>query len=72
MSAVEQDDLELLDAQQIAELFKVPLTWVQQATRKRFRNPIPHFKIGHYVRFREADIREWLEKQKRDSAKKGR
>jgi excisionase family DNA binding protein len=72
MSAVEQDDLELLDAAQIAELFKVPLSWVQQATRKRFKNPIPHFKVGHYVRFREADVREWLEKQKRGTAKNGR
>ena len=72
MSTIEQDDLELLGAREIAELFKVPLSWVQQATRRRFKDPIPHFKIGHYVRFREGDVREWLEKQKRNSAKKGR
>lgn len=71
MSALE-DELELLDARQIAELFKVPVTWVQQAARSRSKHPIPHFKIGHYVRFRESDVREWLEKQKKGYPRKGR
>jgi predicted DNA-binding transcriptional regulator AlpA len=66
MSAQPQhDELELLDAKQIAELFRVPLSWVQQSTRSRCKHPIPHIKIGKYVRFEEPAVREWLDQQKK-------
>lgn len=66
MSALERDDeLELLDAKQVAKLFNVPVSWVQQATRARAKHPIPYIKIGHYTRFQESAVRDWLESQKR-------
>jgi predicted DNA-binding transcriptional regulator AlpA len=65
MSAMPRDELELLDAKQIAELFRVPLSWVQQSVRARCKTPMPYIKIGHYVRFEESAVREWLEGRKR-------
>jgi hypothetical protein len=66
MSAVREDELELLDAKQIADLLHVPITWVQQATRARAKDPIPHLKIGHYTRFQESAVRDWLEARKKN------
>lgn len=60
-----RDELELLTPEELAELFKVPLSWVRSATRSRSPHPIPHVKIGHYVRFEEEAVREWFHKQKR-------
>ena len=64
------DDLELLDASQLAELLNVPVSWVRSATRSRSKHPIPHLKVGHYIRFQEKAVREWLEGRKRSYPKR--
>jgi hypothetical protein len=60
------DDLELLDAQQIATLFKVPVGWVRRSTQARAKHPMPHIKVGHYTRFQESAVRSWLQAQKKN------
>jgi len=64
-SVPDEDGLELLDANQLADLFKVKPSWVRSATRARSANQLPHIKVGRYTRFQERAVRQWLDSQKR-------
>jgi excisionase family DNA binding protein len=54
----------LLTVEEVAELLRVPLSWVYDRTRKRGAERIPGFRLGKYWRFREADVLEWIERQR--------
>ena len=54
----------LLTAEQVAEMYQVPKSWVYGRTRKRGVERLPHLKLGKYLRFEEAAVREFLERQK--------
>ena len=54
----------LLTAEEVAELLKVPVSWVYERTRKRAVDRIPGFRLGKYWRFREADVLAWIERQR--------
>lgn len=62
----------VLTPQQVAERLQLPLTWVYENTRSRAGvrcpDPIPHLKLGRYLRFRWADVEEWLNRQNRTAA----
>ena len=53
----------LLTVEEVAELPRVPLSWVYERTRNRSVDRIPGFRLGKYWRFRETDVLEWLERQ---------
>ena len=62
ISPAESDDIDqLFTANEMAERFKVPVSWIYKATARK-RDRLPHFKIGKYTRFRSADVRQWLER----------
>jgi hypothetical protein len=42
---------EVLTAEELAERWRVPATWVREQTRSRCADPIPHIRLGRYVRF---------------------
>jgi excisionase family DNA binding protein len=50
----------LLTVSEVAEILKVPPSWVYEHTRERSRDRIPGFRIGKYWRFAEADVLAWL------------
>ena len=54
----------LLTAEQVAEMYQVPKSWVYSRTRKRGTERLPHLKLGKYLRFEEGAVREFLERQK--------
>jgi excisionase family DNA binding protein len=54
----------LLTVEEVAELLRVPLSWVYERTRKRGVDRIPGFRLGKYWRFREADVLTWLDRQR--------
>jgi excisionase family DNA binding protein len=54
----------LLTVEEVAELLRVPLSWVYERTRKRGVDRIPGFRLGKYWRFREADVFSWLDRQR--------
>jgi len=56
---------ELLTIEEIAELLKVPKTWIYQRTRERSSSTIPHFKVGKYLRFSLSEVQAWLQDQRR-------
>ena len=58
---------ELLTVDELAQLLKVPRTWIYQRTRLRGNERLPHIKVGKYVRFEEAVVRQFLERQRQTS-----
>ena len=48
----------LLTADEAAELLNVPVGWVRAETRA---GRMPHVQLGRYRRYRESDLRAWLE-----------
>jgi excisionase family DNA binding protein len=57
-------ELALLTIEDVAEILKVPLSWVYTRTRRRAADRIPGFRLGKYWRFREADVLAWLDRQR--------
>ncbi len=54
----------LLTVEELAERLNLPASWIYAHTRKRSSDPIPGFRLGKYWRFREADVLDWLERQR--------
>lgn len=54
----------LLTVEEVAELLKVPVSWVYERTRQRGLNRLPGFRLGKYWRFSESEIVAWLERQR--------
>jgi excisionase family DNA binding protein len=54
------DDSQLLTIDELAQMLKVPKSWVYERTRRRGATQIPHIKLGKYVRFEEHAVREYL------------
>ena len=61
---------EILTPAQVAERLQVKPSWVYEQTRERteVRNsdPLPHMKMGRYLRFDWEDVVVWLERRKSD------
>ena len=51
----------LLTVQEVAEILKVPVSWVYERTRVRSANRLPGFRLGKYWRFRRGEVMAWLE-----------
>lgn len=58
------DETTLLTVAEIAEAFRVPVSWVYERTRKRGQDCLPHIKLGKYLRFELNAVREWLSQQR--------
>lgn len=56
---------ELVDIATVAKLLGVGERYVRRMVAER---RVPTVKIGHYVRFDLADIREWVEEHRRSGA----
>jgi excisionase family DNA binding protein len=54
----------LLSVEEVAELLRVPVSWVYDRTRSRGVNRIPGFRLGKYWRFDESEVVAWLERQR--------
>jgi hypothetical protein len=61
-----QTEIELINSAELAKRLNVPETWVRSRTNpKRTDDPIPHFRLGRYVRFPwgSEQLLEWLNRQ---------
>lgn len=58
-----------LDIKELARRLRVPVSWIYDRTRDNGADHIPHYKIGKYVRFLEAEVLEYLKKRSRSGAK---
>lgn len=57
-------DCNLMDVAETARMLRVPVSWVYERTRRRGKERIPHIKLGKYLRFEIASVREWLNGQR--------
>ena len=51
----------LLTVHEVAELLRVPVSWVYERTRRRGIERLPHMKIGKYLRFRLREVELYVE-----------
>ena len=60
---------EILTPDQVAKRLQVKPSWVYEQTRERTSvrdmDPLPHIKMGRYLRFDWMDVVEWLERHKK-------
>jgi len=54
---------QLVGPQEVARLLGVPVSFVYDRTRQSASDPIPHFKLGKYVRFDLDQIQEWVKER---------
>jgi hypothetical protein len=61
------DQFELLTSEEFADRLRVPASWVREQTRSRALegDPIPHLRLGRYVRFRwgSPELEAWLRRR---------
>lgn len=59
------------DAKELAKRRNIPEAWVRDNVRERTADPIPHVKIGHYVRFEwdSPQLHAWFDRRRSTSAK---
>jgi hypothetical protein len=57
----------IIDTEALAEEFKVNPAWIRNHTQPGHSDPIPHLKLGRYVRYEwgHPDLVKWLERQRR-------
>jgi excisionase family DNA binding protein len=55
---------QLLTVHEVAQLLHVPTSWVYERTRRRSSEQLPHVKLGKYLRFEEATIAEFIQRQR--------
>ena len=53
----------ILTPEEVAELFRVNLTYVYEKSRRRQRNPIPVHRIGRYLRYNRDEVFAWFAAQ---------
>src|SRR2546427_261270 len=58
-------EVEVIDSAELAKRLNVPETWVRSRSNpKRTNDPIPHLRLGRYVRFPGgSELLEWLNRQ---------
>lgn len=58
---------ELLTADELAERLRVPASWIREQTRSRslHGDPLPHLRLGRYVRFQwgSPELEAWLRRR---------
>lgn len=56
----------LLTVAEVAALLNVPRKWVYRRVVLKPPEGIPHIKVGKYLRFRESDLRNYVERLRRN------
>ena len=64
-----KEDGELLTVSEVASLLKVPVSWVYERCREGATNPLPHFKLGKYLRFRNSALLEYMDDFRRGESR---
>ena len=62
---------EVLTAKELAARWRVPESWVREQTRSRCVDPIPHVRLGRYVRFSwgSPELTDWWKRRQSRSAR---
>lgn len=65
----EREGYQVLDSAMLAERWCVPETWIRDYTRSRAPDPIPHVRLGRYIRFEwgSPDLVKWWTRRRKQS-----
>jgi len=63
-----RQERQLLTVREVADLLRVPVSWVYGHTRKRSRERIPGYRVGKYWRFSADEVMSWLRQARRQLA----
>ncbi len=57
---------EVIDSVELAKRWSVPESWVREQTRSRAADPLPHVRLGRYVRFEwgSPKLASWWERRR--------
>ena len=57
---------EPIDARELAKRWNIPESWVRDNVRGRTADPIPHVRMGHYVRFEwdSPQLHAWFDRRR--------
>src|SRR5438094_907658 len=57
---------EIIDSTELARRWSVPESWVRNQVRPRVQDPIPHVRLGKYVRFEwgSQELETWWGKRR--------
>lgn len=58
-------DIHLLTVCEVADLLRVPVSWVYERTSRRGAGQLPHLKLGKYLRFEERLVTDFIQEQRR-------
>lgn len=58
---------EIITIDELAEMWKVPKSWVYSRTRETGPGSIPRLKVGKYLRFDANQVTDWLKRQNEDN-----
>jgi hypothetical protein len=58
---LKRPEFEFIDCPELAERWKLPVSWIREQVRRRSTDPLPHVRFGKYVRFRwgSPELEEW-------------
>ena len=58
--------MEIIDSAELAKRWGVPETWVRDQVRKRAFDPIPHVRLGKYIRFEYGSepLNDWWSRRR--------
>ncbi len=51
ISVLNGPSVEIIDSKELASRWRLPESWVRDRVRTRSDDPLPHVKVGRYVRF---------------------
>lgn len=51
---------DLITAEELSKLLKVPISWIYERTRASSTDRIPSYKVGKYLRFSLSEIEDYL------------
>ena len=66
MSSVSTNNYEVIDSSELAKRWGIPVTWVREQTRSRATDPLPHVRLGRYVRFEwnSPELIKWWDRRR--------
>jgi hypothetical protein len=73
MNIRENVAFEIIDSEELAKRWGVPETWVRDQVRRRALDPIPHVRLGKYIRFEwgSEPLNDWWARRRRSPNRAG-
>ncbi len=61
----------LLTPDELSEKLNIPKKWIYEKTNNYAQNPLPHYKVGKYLRFDLGEVLSWAKQNGKDKETQG-